>query len=299
MLRSTLHPRLRPPTGLGRPIRHLSTVDRCPPPAYDTGCTYCSPTFPPDKPIDHERNLNGTKVAPWKHVVVWSHGFASFADMPSKIELVPGSLAGEIHALKRGLFSPYHPVMVSNAILGGHTEVADGKQLVSVYPDGISVEFELEDTREFIKRYLVPNEPTEPVYNPFQGSGGLSRPGARPVRRRPRRQAPMVERRLAKDVVLICGHTQRDVRCGVVAPMIESEFVKVLATENIHDVDVGLISHVGGHAYAGNVIYFPRDPLRNVVWYGRVFPKHVQGIVQETIRGGRVIKELYRGEVRE
>ena len=33
------------------------------------------------------------------------------------------------------------------------------------------------------------------------------------------------------------------------------------------------------------------------IWYGRVEPKHVEGIVKETVFGGRVIKELYRGGV--
>lgn len=69
---------------------------------------------------------------------------------------------------------------------------------------------------------------------------------------------------------------------------------------------VGLVSHVGGHAWAGNVIvYVPPDyrlvsgmisPLAGKgVWYGRVQPKHVDGIVEETIQRGRVIEELLRG----
>ena len=31
------------------------------------------------------------------------------------------------------------------------------------------------------------------------------------------------------------------------------------------------------------------------VWYGRVEPRHVWGIVEETVRGGRVVEELCRG----
>ena len=33
----------------------------------------------------------------------------------------------------------------------------------------------------------------------------------------------------------------------------------------------------------------------SAIWYGRVEPKHVEGIVNETVLGGRVIKELWRG----
>lgn len=72
---------------------------------------------------------------------------------------------------------------------------------------------------------------------------------------------------------------------------------------------VGLISHIGGHKYAGNVIvYVPPDavlrgsgaphPLAGCgVWYGRVEPRHVEGIVAETVLGGRVIAELFRGAI--
>lgn len=71
---------------------------------------------------------------------------------------------------------------------------------------------------------------------------------------------------------------------------------------------IGLVSHVGGHKWAGNVIiYFPHKYRTNPVqrrqsplagrgiWYGRVEPRHVEGIINETIKGGRVIKELFRG----
>lgn len=68
---------------------------------------------------------------------------------------------------------------------------------------------------------------------------------------------------------------------------------------------VALVSHIGGHKWAGNVIiYFPPQYPDGVspspfagkgIWYGRVEPKHVEGIVSETIKGGKVIKELFRG----
>ena len=65
------------------------------------------------------------------------------------------------------------------------------------------------------------------------------------------------------------------------------------------------ISHIGGHKFAGNVIVYVPPILGNEghplagqgVWYGRVEPKHVEGIVRETIEGGRVIKELFRGGI--
>jgi hypothetical protein len=137
-------------------------------------------------------------------------------------------------------------------------------------------------------------------------------------------------------VILICGHGNRDARCGTMGPLLQSEFedklplfsVKVVEGKNgkirrdmspysktanteKHNATpttarVGLISHVGGHKWAGNVIiYFPKyykghplenHPLRGKgIWYGRVEPWHVEGIVEQTVKQGKIIKELFRG----
>lgn len=118
--------------------------------------------------------------------------------------------------------------------------------------------------------------------------------------------------------VLICGHGGRDMRCGIMAPVLESEFQRVLqssgftfASSDLLDgprhANLGLISHVGGHKYAGNVIVYippqmtlgeaPHPLAGKGIWYGRVEPKHVQGIVNETILGGRVITDHFRGGI--
>jgi hypothetical protein len=88
-------------------------------------------------------------------------------------------------------------------------------------------------------------------------------------------------------------------------------------------VNVGMISHIGGHKWAGNVIVYippgfstdvstaepdsldvsqrasgvqPPHPLAGMgIWYGRVEPRHVEGIVEQTIFRGKVIGELFRG----
>ncbi|PLB49505.1 sucrase/ferredoxin-like family protein Fmi1 [Aspergillus steynii IBT 23096] len=123
-------------------------------------------------------------------------------------------------------------------------------------------------------------------------------------------------------VVLICGHGGRDMRCGLMAPALEEEFRRVLLTKgftsagsNSHVIDspehahIGLISHIGGHKYAGNVIvYIPPGmllegsstlhPLAGKgIWYGRIEPKHVQGVVEETILGGKVVVDHFRGGI--
>ena len=74
------------------------------------------------------------------------------------------------------------------------------------------------------------------------------------------------------------------------------------------NINIGLTSHVGGHVWAGNMIIYipphtdiserwsPAHPLAGKgIWYGRVEPKHIPGIFEETVVKGQVIKELLRG----
>lgn len=126
-------------------------------------------------------------------------------------------------------------------------------------------------------------------------------------------------------VVLVCGHGGRDARCGRIGPLLKYEFRRLAedskvtkalprnlrSTSPTGDADtlgLGFISHIGGHRFAGNVIiYFPTGyrpdgenlhPLAGKgIWYGRVEPKHVEGILKSTLSRGEVIKELFRGGV--
>ncbi|KAF9436859.1 hypothetical protein BGZ76_002744 [Entomortierella beljakovae] len=101
-----------------------------------------------------------------------------------------------------------------------------------------------------------------------------------------------------KAVIMICSHRKRDKRCGVTAPILKKEFTRILRSKDIYgdcegDVDIWLISHIGGHKFAGNVIVHKSEGM--AVWYGHVEPCHTQAIVDVTIEDGKVIKELYRG----
>jgi (2Fe-2S) ferredoxin len=120
-------------------------------------------------------------------------------------------------------------------------------------------------------------------------------------------------------VVLICGHGGRDSRCGALGLPLQHEFEDKLRRASINVLPhcrpseevlsskaarVGLISHIGGHKWAGNVIIYIPPRWReqeghslsgSAIWYGRVEPKHVEGIVKETVLGGRIVGELWRG----
>ena len=135
--------------------------------------------------------------------------------------------------------------------------------------------------------------------------------------------------RVNKVMIYICGHGARDSRCGVLGPLLQDQFEGLLHYSGIglpgaatspcpwilferlgRQTQTQLISHVGGHKFAGNVIIcFPLEafdtgfatsrqlqPLAGCsIWYGRVEPRHVEGILRATIGQGRIIKELFRG----
>lgn len=109
--------------------------------------------------------------------------------------------------------------------------------------------------------------------------------------------------KIDKPVILICGHGSRDQRCGVLGPLLQTQFENALTDQGLNGI-VGQITHIGGHKFAGNVIlYVPPNHQKHhgfsekSVWYGRVQPKHCEGIVKETIMGGKIIQELYRGSM--
>ena len=198
---------------------------------------------------------------------------------------------------------------------------------MTIYPEGYTV-FNVGETRKsleaFIEKFLM-----------FASND--------PIKKRSPESWTM--RISTKPTILICGHNKRDRRCGVLGPLLRAEFsawdyrqatidsnpgslhpeiADMAQGENLlkrlrpSDVPpdrlgplsrlplVGLVSHIGGHAWAGNVIiYLPPDhrleagtisPLAGKgVWYGRVEPRHVEGIMNETIRKGTIIEELLRG----
>lgn len=131
---------------------------------------------------------------------------------------------------------------------------------------------------------------------------------------------------------MICSHNSRDSRCGILGPLLHDQFRHLLSkgvttrlpvandseqhSLKTNKVNIGMISHVGGHKWAGNVILnipnqwqirsssatdirqgIPSPVAGAGIWYGRVEPRHVEGIVEETMLKGRVIQELFRGGI--
>ncbi|GAB1314911.1 Altered inheritance of mitochondria protein 32 [Madurella fahalii] len=313
------------------------TTPTCPSPTCP-----CAPTpeMPPGFEIDHKAPINGLISNYAQHVLVCT----GKDDWPSRIEEDNGgdNLAADLRELvgRGGKFSdPFHNISVLNSSFPSSPSPKQRPELQTtsayILPQFKYIPYlprvSFDSVEALVKGYLLP-EKLHPMHD------GLS-----PIHRDRLLRKPAYQNLLwgVKDVsevvVLICGHGGRDQRCGTYGPLLRGEFEKRLPERGFEvlkgavEVEgdevpavegekggeagypyarVGLISHIGGHKFAGNVIiYLPpglgtkdgeRHPLAgHGIWYGRVEPRHIEGIVGETILKGRVIEELFRGGIKQ
>jgi hypothetical protein len=242
------------------------------------------------------------------------------------------------HDCKR---QPFHNVSVLNSSFPSSVPPRPEVQSTSAYllPSFKYVPFlprvSFDSVRALAKAYIMP----ETLHRAHDGLSPIHRDR---LMREPAYASLLPSVRDVDEIlVLVCGHGGRDARCGVMGPVLRREFEEKLAATDVFEVRrgpvqvdtfwedmerigeeesrnapggaskigtrVGLISHIGGHKFAGNIIiYLPpnfkydgkQHPLAgHGIWYGRVEPKHVEGIVQETIIKGNVVEDLFRGGI--
>jgi hypothetical protein len=51
-------------------------------------------------------------------------------------------------------------------------------------------------------------------------------------------------------------------------------------------------SHVGGHAFAGNLLIYPGGD-----WYGYITPENVSELIDQHLIQGKIVSELWRGRM--
>ncbi|PWW80486.1 hypothetical protein C7212DRAFT_362257 [Tuber magnatum] len=268
----------------------LHITEKCPP-----SCACSLEGLPEDLDIDRVTPLKGTMANYYRHLLVCT----GRSDWASRIEMdvaePGGGLAGKIKVLtamrgggRKDLRDPFAPTLVTNSSFEREPVVGGGQGLASAYifPSGVylpRIPVEDESVVELVRRFLLP------------GGGDV--------------ESTLESRKVLETVVLICSHNSRDTRCGLVAGPLRRQFEKELAEKGVllegHEdekgrigkVRVGFTSHLGGHKFAGNVVVYRPDGLG--VWYGRVEPKHVTGIVAETVLNWRIVGELCRGVIEE
>lgn len=100
-----------------------------------------------------------------------------------------------------------------------------------------------------------------------------------------------------KSLMLICGHQQRDQRCGLIAP----DLIKEFSRHGDADTDLAIISHIGGHKYAGNIINYKylgvhQDGKAKVdgLWFGKILPSLVPTLLKH-LRKNEIVTPWFRG----
>ncbi|CAI5756071.1 unnamed protein product [Candida verbasci] len=259
--------------------------------------------FPQDAPIDLSGDLNYTSAIPSKHIMCLTTKDNKMEEFNSKIEDWKGTLAFEMQKFKK-LYQDQR-VSISSIVFENHQKIlkrfslkeGSDQQLVFLYPDNIAIRFNLRNTYEFIIKYLY-KEQIQDVYNPFK-------PQIKEKKLNISIDINSIDSNLfqefeiGKDLVLTCGHAKRDIRCGIMGPILQNEFTSRLKKDYINSVYNGQITHIGGHKYAGNVLYYPKETSspKDFIWYGRVFPEDVDDIIKETVVNKKIIKELFRGPI--
>ncbi|KAI8137865.1 Sucrase/ferredoxin-like-domain-containing protein [Fennellomyces sp. T-0311] len=94
------------------------------------------------------------------------------------------------------------------------------------------------------------------------------------------------------NLLLVCGHARKDKRCGTIGPMLQKALEDAMRICQV-DAQVALVSHLGGHAFAGNLVIYTHQGQR-AIWYGRVTPCHCIDVIQQSVAEDRVIRELLR-----
>ncbi|GAB1217205.1 hypothetical protein ATERTT37_006441 [Aspergillus terreus] len=285
--------------------------------------------MPEGLPIDYDQPLNGTMAAYAQQILVctgqndWTSRIENDGEGQSWGELVRGLK----RLMGRGgpYADPFNNVLVSNSSFPASSTASASaflfpsfKYFPSIPTDILgSTSTETTDLSTFVRAFLLPEKLSAMAES-------LPEPRKSELTRKPELSSafPDAVDIQTSPVVLICGHGGRDMRCGVMAPVLRDEFQKVLRDSGFpstgkdaktidgpEHAHIGLISHVGGHKYAGNVIvYIPPGmktsgtstlhPLAGKgIWYGRIEPRHVRGIVEETILGGKVVEDHFRGGI--
>ncbi|KAI9312341.1 Sucrase/ferredoxin-like-domain-containing protein [Dichotomocladium elegans] len=229
----------------------------------------------PSMTLDHTTPLLGSMKPYGRHIMIGT----GQSDWASHIEDEKGTLAAKLHSIIKEQFKEdWRNIVTNTSLLTLYSTKEKGHDVI-ILPDNIMVSDVTPDNAQaFFDEF---------VNQPLPDSADM-----------PMKESKTMKVRASPytSMVLICSHKKRDKRCGIVAPILSAEFEHVLREKDMSEDDVGIfmVSHIGGHKFAGNVICYINEG-RTGIWYGRVNTCHCKSIIEDTICKGKVIKELYRG----
>ncbi|KAI8355613.1 Sucrase/ferredoxin-like-domain-containing protein [Choanephora cucurbitarum] len=232
--------------------------------------------FPSYLHIEKDFPILGTVKPYGRHILIAT----GLTDWPKHIDDEPNSLAQALSSLIHQNKSLPWKTLMTNASMTSRFSDQPGGSDILIYPDNILVSNVTHaNMNDFYQLFVA-----APL------SQDQSRPDTNRLGQLKIQPSPY------KNLMLLCSHRKRDKRCGVTAPMLAQEIDHVLREKDLseEDVSVMMVSHIGGHKIAGNVICYIHHGTRGI-WYGRVKTCHCRSIVEETILKGKIIKDLYRG----
>jgi leucyl-tRNA synthetase len=218
----------------------------------DCECTSCDNSCIPEdvaSSIDYAKPLAGS-VKPYHKHILFCTGSNSHNTWPQSVEKQDESVPQALSArIKEVLPKSERCVLTACTKSSEGCNDPDLKQMdLLVFPDAVRVsDVTTDNISEFVSKFVWTSDDNSDKENSTKDAenkvcDGLS------VSNLPE----------GKHYIFICGHVSRDKRCGVLGPMLQVAFRKELKALNLEDqVEVHLCSHVGGHAYAGNVIMYP------------------------------------------
>ncbi|KAL2677062.1 hypothetical protein Neosp_010829 [[Neocosmospora] mangrovei] len=250
----------------------FNTVATCPEPTC--GCAD-TPAMPEGLPLDREGPLKAAIAGYAEQVLVCTDK----SDWPSRIEEDNSgdNLAADLKELfgRGGTYSdPFHNVSVLNSSFPSSIPPRVEVQTTSAYllPSFKYVPFlpriSFDSVQALAKGFLLPKK----LHSAHENLSPIHRDR---LTRKEAYQGLLPGVQDVRDVlVLICGHGGRDARCGIMAPVLETEFKEKLKSEGLDVLEgpvqvpigleevqriqgeavpegttarVGLISHIGGH----------------------------------------------------
>lgn len=252
--------------------KHTESIPKCPEPTYDTGCTFCNAPQEIEESLKNQLESIRNTIPPLNKIIVYLSNNKDNNSWPKKVETY--DLMRNMSKYGRG-----NGNMIVLSSLSPRNPSLIGKEAgFMIFPDAKNIYINLES--QSIEQSI------EQLFSNINNNGNDSLDLLND-------NGNFTMEPINKIKVLICGHTNRDIRCGVIGKLVYDEFIKVLEHENLNDkIDVGYVSHVGGHIYAGNVAILKPDGT--TIWYGLVKPQNVQGIVEQSIKGNKIIEQLSR-----
>ncbi|KAG2229283.1 Sucrase/ferredoxin-like-domain-containing protein [Thamnidium elegans] len=239
--------------------------------------------FPSYLDLDSESPLLGSMSPYGRHFMIST----AQSDWPERIEEDYGTLAANLQALLVAQPMSWRTFVTNTSLIPQHGTTVSCSLDVVILPDNIIVGNVTPDDAQLLYDVFVKMPlPIESVDITKYKNLNIGELGVYP--------------NPYENMILICSHRKRDKRCGVTAPILAREFDHVLRELDIHDgeggTSVSMVSHIGGHKFAGNVICYVNKG-KTGIWYGRVKSCHCRAIIEETLVKGKVIKELYRGSM--